>query len=159
MSGQDALAPLDPRLAVSARFARLYPSLADVTVVVSSLDLYEDIVVRDGSSTFTRRFGSVWWLAWEEGGGVAGIGIGLLLALVVLLLKAGLSPSRSTGYPIGIAAVGAVCGLVVLARVGIRPPFPDLAAGGQATAAVALMLVVAGVWHSIALAVAARSPA
>jgi hypothetical protein len=157
VSGQRTLAPPDdPRLTVSARFARLYASLAVVTVVVSSLDLYEDIVVRDDSSTFTRRFGSVWWLAWEDGGGVAGIGIVLLLALVALLLKAGLYPSRSVGYPIGIAALGAVCGLVVLARVGIRPPLPDLAAGGQATAATTLMLVVVGVWHSLALAGAAR---
>ncbi len=148
--------PADPRLRIGVRFAKLYAPLAVATVVVSSLDLYESIVQEVGSSRFTRRFGSVWELAWVDGGGVAGVGVALLLGLLVLLLKAGLNPGRGIGVPLGIAVLGAVCGLFVLLRVGIRPPLPELAAGGQATVAVAAMLVLTGTVHTVAATI--RSP-
>ena len=152
MSSPEAEAPwVRDRRRTGTAFARLYAALAVAVVVVSCFDLYETVVVEVGSASSTRRFGSVWELALNYRGGVAGLGLAAVVVLAVLLLVAALVPVRTVAIPVTVALLGMVCAVLVLRRVGVREPLPELADGGQAVVAVSVLLVLVGTLHTVRL--------
>jgi hypothetical protein len=149
---QVSVEKLEDRLATlecAARFAvysRFYAAIAILSVALSFMPLFNDVVKDD----FRSSYGTLWQMAARPGGGPAVIGVFLLLGLVALLVIAA-NQVRSRLLPIAIAADGALIAVMLIAKPGTGTPKPDLAVGGLIGLTIALSAMALGVAHAVHL--------
>ena len=99
---------------------------------------------------------SLWTVIPADGGGVALLGVILVLALVGIALAAAIVPALGRGVPVTLIVLAVVALLVLVAKPSTGTPTPHLGPGGGLLFGTALGLAIAAVTD---LLVSFRTPA
>jgi hypothetical protein len=120
--------------------------MALLASILAFTPIFDDVVVKDGTSTYRATYGTLWEMAGQDGGGPAAVGLLLVFALIVLL-GMGAFGKGGTGLGWGIAVPAALSVLMLLAKPGTGTPTPDLSIAGKAGLGLAFAALVIGAIH------------
>ena len=131
----------DRRLADA--YARFYAPMAVLGAVLAFLPIFDDVVVKDGTSTYHATYGTLWEMAAQDGGGPAVVGLLLVGGLIVLF---GLGAFGKGGPALGwgVVTIAALIVLMLLTKPGTGTPAPDLSIAGAAGLGLAFAALVIG---------------
>lgn len=129
-------------------YARLYAAVAVAMSYLLFLPVLEDVTFKDGTSTYSYEYGTLWEMSEGRGGDPAVLGIMLALALIALTAVASFRP-RSLGLPVGIAIVATLVVLMLIVRPGTGDPEPGLTAEGNAGLAVSIGVGLLAIAHAL----------
>lgn len=153
MTQPDPAAWIAPReRAAFDGYARLYGAIAVLSLTLSFIPLFNDVVEHDSGGTLRRHFGNLYETSTTGGGGPAMIGILLLLILIGVLVAATFRPTVPA-LPVAIVVLAALIALMLLTKPGTGDPAPDLSYAGTADAGLAFVTMALGAAHFIHLRV------
>jgi hypothetical protein len=127
-------------------YARFYAPMALLGAMLVFQPIFDDVVVKDGTSTFTSTYGTLWEMAGQDAGGPAVVGLVLVFGLIALL-GVGAFGKGGSGLGWGVFGVATLIVLMLLTKPGTGTPTPDLSIAGKAGLGLGLAALLIGAIH------------
>lgn len=132
----------------SDAYGRFYAPIAVVTLALSFMPLFEDVVVKDESGSITSTYGSLLDMAGRDGGGPAALGLMLFVAFAALLSIAAVRV-KNPPLPASIAVIAGLMLLMLITKPGTGDPTPDLTGSGVAGGVLMFITIVIAGTHAV----------